>query len=142
MTAINRPDVHAEVMACVMLYERALTTNDVDLLDELFWPSPHTIRYGPGEVLYGHAEILAFRQQRDARNLARKIRRLEITTFGEDFATANLEFQRAGDQRIGRQSQAWVRFAPGWRVVSAHVSLMAESTLATTASERHHGEPD
>ena len=124
MTEVNLPEVRAEVLACVLRYEQALIANDLAVLDELFWSSPHTIRYGPGEVLYGTAEIRAFRQGRDAGNLAREIRRLEITTFGENFATANLEFHRADDPRVGRQSQTWVRFASGWRVVSAHVSLM------------------
>jgi len=124
MTEVNLPEVRAEVLACVLQYEQALITNDLALLDELFWSSPHTIRYGPGEVLYGHAEIRAFRQERNAGNLAREILRLEVTTFGENFATANLEFHRVGDRRLGRQSQTWVRFESGWRVVSAHVSLM------------------
>jgi hypothetical protein len=124
MMAVNLPEVRAEVLACVLRYEQALTGNDLAVLDELFWSSPHTIRYGPGEVLYGTAEIQAFRQGRDPGNLAREVRRLEITTFGENFATANLEFHRAGDSRVGRQSQTWVRLEAGWRVVSAHVSLM------------------
>lgn len=124
MTAVNLPQVRAEVLACVLRYEQALIGNDLAVLEELFWSSPHTIRYGPGEVLYGTAEIQAFRQGRDAGNLARHIRRLEITTFGESFATANLEFHREGHSGIGRQSQTWVRFESGWRVVSAHVSLM------------------
>lgn len=128
MTAVNLPEVRAEVLACVLKYEQALITNDLALLDELFWSSPHTIRYGPGEVLYGETEIRAFRQGRDAGNLAREILRLEVTTFGETFATANLEFHRIGDRRLGRQSQTWVRFEPGWRVVSAHVSLMPPAT--------------
>jgi hypothetical protein len=28
--------------------------------------------------------------------------------------------------KIGRQQQTWVRFAEGWRVVAAQVSLMDE----------------
>jgi hypothetical protein len=35
------------------------------------------------------------------------------------------EFQRDGSTKTGRQSQTWVRFPEGWRVVAAHVSLMA-----------------
>jgi hypothetical protein len=30
-----------------------------------------------------------------------------------------------GSERTGRQSQTWVRTAEGWRVVAAHVSLLA-----------------
>lgn len=125
--AINRPEVVAEVRAAVLRYEAALTANEVETLDALFWSSPHTVRYGAGEVLYGQEEILAFRRGRNPRGLDRRVRRLEITTFGTDFAVANLEFEREGEARIGRQSQTWVRLDEGWRVISAHVSLMAPS---------------
>ncbi len=36
------------------------------------------------------------------------------------------EFRRAGANKLGRQSQTWVRMPPGWRVVAAHVSLMLD----------------
>ena len=122
---INLPDVLAEVEAQFDAYEHALVTNDVAVLDALFWDSPHTLRYGAGENLYGFAAIQAFRQGRPAVNLAREVTARQITTFGRDQAVANIEFRRAGSERIGRQSQTWVRLAEGWRVVSAHVSLMA-----------------
>lgn len=120
---INRPDIEAEVRAVVLLYEAALTGNDLSVLDELFWRSPYTVRYGATECLYGKDEIENFRKSRSSQGLNRTIHRLQITTFGEDFAVANLEFQREGERRNGRQSQTWCRFAEGWRVVSAHVSL-------------------
>lgn len=121
---INLPDVLAEVTAAVERYEAALVSNDVQVLDTLFWNSPHTLRYGAGENLYGYDEIRAFRAQRSPQGLAREVLRTAITTYGRDFATANLEFQREGSTRIGRQSQTWMRTPQGWRVVSAHVSLM------------------
>ncbi|ROO26911.1 hypothetical protein SAOR_09645 [Salinisphaera orenii MK-B5] len=126
---INRRDVVAEVTDALMRYEAALTGNDVDTLDELFWTSEHTVRYGATEMLYGHDEIRAFRQSRDPANLDRRIRRLAITTFGEDFATASIEFERDSENgvSIGRQSQCWVRFDVGWRVVSAHVSALPKN---------------
>ena len=125
MTApeINRPDILAEVAAAFARYEAALTSNDVATLDELFWSSPHTIRYGPAESLYGQDEILAFRKARPSAGLDRTLRRTVITTFGTDTATANTEFTREGTDKIGRQSQTWVRLPEGWRVVAAHVSL-------------------
>lgn len=122
---INLPAVHAEVAAAFARYERALTGNDIAVLDELFWHSAHTIRYGATENLHGHAAIGAFRQARPAAGLARQLRNTVITTFGNDFATANTEFTRAGSAGIGRQSQAWLRTAQGWRIVAAHVSLLA-----------------
>ena len=120
---INDPQVLAEVEAAFARYEAALTSNDVAVLDELFWASPHTIRYGPAESLYGQDEILAFRKARAAHGLERALRRTAITTFGDDLATANTEFTREGNAKIGRQSQTWVRLDQGWRVVAAHVSL-------------------
>lgn len=124
LTDINLPDVLAEVSAQFERYEQALTSNDVAVLDELFWNSPHTLRYGAGENLYGYDEIKAFRAARPSQGLAREVLRTAITTYGRDFATANIEFRRKGSARIGRQSQAWVRGPEGWRVVAAHVSLM------------------
>ncbi|OAE62440.1 DUF4440 domain-containing protein [Achromobacter xylosoxidans] len=121
---INLPDVVAEVTTVVERYEAALVSNDVQVLDALFWNSPHTLRYGAGENLYGYDQIRAFRAQRSPQGLARQVLRTAITTYGRDFATANLEFQREGSARTGRQSQTWMRTPEGWRVVAAHVSLM------------------
>ncbi len=119
---VDIPEVVAEVTAAFMRYEKALVTNDVAVLDELFWDDPRTIRYGAGENLHGYAEIQAFRAARPSQGLERDLVRTVITTYGRDFATANTTFRR-GD-RIGRQSQTWVRQPEGWRVVSAHVSML------------------
>jgi hypothetical protein len=124
-TQINLPEVVAEVTAQFSRYEKALTSNDVAVLDELFWNSRHTLRYGAGENLYGYGEIQAFRASRPNQGLAREVLRTVITTYGRDFATANIEFRRLGSDRIGRQSQTWARMPEGWRVVAAHVSLLA-----------------
>ena len=121
---INIPEVHAEVSALFARYEDALVNNNVEVLDELFWNSPHTVRYGIGENLVGYAAIAAFRAGRPVANLARTLRRTVITTFGRDVATAMTEFERDGSTKIGRQSQTWLRFPSGWRVVAAHVSLI------------------
>jgi hypothetical protein len=121
---INVPNVLAEVTAAFARYEEALVSNDVQVLDELFWNSPHTLRYGVTENLYGYEAIQAFRAQRPAQGLARALENTVITTYGKDFATANTEFRRHGSQKTGRQSQTWMRTPEGWRVVSAHVSLL------------------
>ena len=125
---INLPDVHAEVSAVFALYEQVLTSNDVTLLDQLFWDSPHTVRYGVGENLVGIEAIRAFRNARSPVGLARELRHTVITTFGRDVATAMTEFARPAAS--GRQSQTWVRTAApghgGWRVVAAHVSLLPQ----------------
>jgi hypothetical protein len=122
--AVDLPEVLDEVRAACSRYERALVGNDVATLDELFWRDPRTLRYGTGENLYGHDEIAAFRAARSPSGLARSVRRCSLCSFGRDFAVCNIEFVRDGDPRIGRQSQTWVRFPHGWRVVAAHVSWM------------------
>jgi hypothetical protein len=123
---VNAEGVLAEVEAAFDRYERALMDNDVETLDALFWVSPHTVRYGVGENLYGADEIAAFRKARPGGSPQRVLLRRAITCYGEDFATANVEFQRPGGGRIGRQSQTWMRTDDGWKVISAHVSLMAD----------------
>jgi Protein of unknown function (DUF3225) len=125
---INDPETLAQVTAAFQRYEIALVNNDVEVLDQLFWASPHTIRYGITENLYGAAEILAFRKGRPSAGLARNISRTVITTFGKDFATASTLFHRnSAPGKIGRQMQSWARFPEGWKVVAAHVSIIDES---------------
>jgi hypothetical protein len=123
MTEVNIPDVLAEVTAVFERYEAALVANDVAVLDELFWRSPHVLRFSPDASLYGYEAIAAFRAGRSPAGLARRLRKTVITSFGRDFATANTEFVREG-QPVGRQSQTWVRFAEGWRIVAAHISMI------------------
>jgi hypothetical protein len=119
---INLPEVLAEVTTAFEQYEQALISNDVELLDRLFWNSPHTIRYGATENLYGHNAIAQFRAGRSPVGLDRTLKNTVITTYGQDFATANTEFVRPG--KSGRQSQTWMRTSDGWRVVAAHVSFI------------------
>jgi hypothetical protein len=122
---INIPEVVAEVTAAFERYEKALVSNDVAVLDELFWNSPHTLRYGVTENLYGYNAIANFRKNRSPANLERSLMNTVITTYGREFATAHTEFQRQSSNRTGRQSQTWMLTEQGWRIVSAHVSLLA-----------------
>jgi hypothetical protein len=121
---INAPEVVAELQALYPKYEAALMSNDAETLTKMFWASPQAMRFGITENLYGIDEIEAFRKARPAVNLARTVRRLDIVAFGNDFGSITLEFERVVKGRTisGRQSQVWVRFAEGWRIVSAHVS--------------------
>jgi hypothetical protein len=121
---INDPQVLAEVTAQFDRYQQAIVDNDVAVMNELFWEDALTIRYGIGENLYGHAEIAAYRRTRDPRTAIRVVGRSVVTSYGRDTATTNIEFERGG--RRGRQSQTWIRMPEGWRIVAAHVSLMAE----------------
>jgi len=120
---INIPEIVAEVTAAHDRYEAALGANDVAVLDELFWNSAHTLRYGATENLYGYDAIAAFRSGRSAPG-PRSVARVVVTTYGRDYATTNLEYQRGGDGKIGRQSQTLARMPEGWRIVAAHVSVM------------------
>ena len=120
---INDPDVIAELRELYPNYETALVSNDVEKLVEMFWADPRAMRFGVTENLYSYKEIAEFRKGRPAANLSRTVTRLDIVSFGKDFASITLEFER-GAQR-GRQSQTWVRFPHGWRIVSAHVSLIS-----------------
>lgn len=124
---INDPEVIDELRSLYPRYEQALVTNDMKTLVEMFWSGDQVMRFGANESLYGPEEIEAFRKARPATNLARAVTRMEIVSFGRDFASITIEYDRAapaGKATHGRQSQVWVRFAEGWRIVSAHVSLM------------------
>ncbi len=123
---INDPNVLSELRALYPRYEAALVSNDVDTLMAMFWTGPGVMRFGVAENLYGPEELAAFRKGRPAANLARTVTRLDIVSFGEDFGSITLEFERKTDSGTvrGRQSQVWVRLEEGWRIVSAHVSLL------------------
>jgi hypothetical protein len=124
---IDLPDVLAEVSAQFARYEKALVSNDVAVLDELFRDDSRTLRYGIGENLYGYSEIMAFRAARPSVGLMRKTARTVITSYGRDMAVASTLFYRETTPgKVGRQMQTWVRFAEGWRIVAAHVSIIDE----------------
>ena len=126
---INDPEVLAELQALYPGYELALVTHDVENLVEMFWAGPQVMRFGANENLYGPEEIEAFRKGRPVANLARTVKRLDIVSFGRDFASITLEFERqSGPTTVrGRQSQVWVRFSEGWRIVQAHVSILPQT---------------
>lgn len=124
---VNLPEVVAEVRAVFERYEAALTANDVPVLEELFLNAPETTRYGVGENLYGWEEISAFRRARATGPFSRALRRTVITTYGRDFATANTEYLREGHDRPGRETKTLLRTRDGWRIVSAHVSLLGQT---------------
>jgi Protein of unknown function (DUF3225) len=124
---VDLPDVLAEVTAQFERYEKALVSNDVAVLDELFRADKRTLRYGVGENLYGHDEIMAFRAARSPIGLGRKTARTLITTYGRDTAVASTLFYREQlPGKVGRQMQTWIRFPEGWRIVAAHVSIINE----------------
>jgi hypothetical protein len=119
---VNDPSVIAELRAHLELYEQALAGNDVAVLDSLFWDSPHAVRYGVTENLYG----------------AKEIRRLEITSFGDSVGLVSLEYVGFADpERVGRQTQCWIRLPEGWKIASAHLSLtLGPASYLDAASQR------
>jgi hypothetical protein len=122
---LDLPEVVAEVKAAFERYEKALVSNDVATLDALFHDDVRTIRYGNAENLYGYGEIMAFRAARSPAGLARTLSKTVITSYGRDVAVASTLFHRLTmPGKIGRQMQTWARFADGWRVVAAHVSVI------------------
>ena len=123
---INHPILLAEVTAAFQAYETALMADDIPAMEALFHDAPTTNRFGVGEVLWGAEAIREFRKGRGG-SPQRRLGHVAITVYGENFATADAEFFREGSERRGRQSQAWVKFADGWKVVSAHVSLEGSS---------------
>jgi hypothetical protein len=119
---LNNPEVVAEVRTSFLRYQHAVDTNDVAVMNELFWTSPFTVRFGPNGTLIGHDAIANYRQTRATEAEPRALRNTVITTFGRDFAATNTETMKAGKSGIGRQSQTWIRTSWGWRIASAHVS--------------------
>src|SRR5271168_1066103 len=108
---VNDPPTHRELADLYPLYEKALMENDAETLTRMFWASPLAMRFGVTENLYGIDDIEAFRKARPAAGLTRTVTRLDIVTFGPDYGSVTLEFERQTETRVirGRQSQVWVR---------------------------------
>ena len=92
----------------------------------LLLPDEAAIRYRRGrEPLW-----LSRRSGRSARRARRPGSRANwrgprIVAYGRDCAVAATLFRReSAPGKIGRQMQTWVRFAEGWRIVAAHVSVI------------------
>jgi ketosteroid isomerase-like protein len=140
MTRVCDPAVVEELTALHAAYERALMANDIPALSSFFWDSEWAVRFGATESLYGAAQIAAFRHARPTRDLARTITALQVVTFDGDTGITTLEFVReiGGEPHVGRQTQIWRRFERGWKIVSAHVSLLAETRWIDHAARLVH----
>ncbi len=99
---INDPATKAELERLYPEYETALVTNNVDKLMAMFWAAPEVMRFGVTENLYGIEELEAFRKARPAANLARRVVRLDVVTFGTDYGSVTLEFERETNGKITR----------------------------------------
>ena len=128
---VNKPEIVAEVMAAFVEYERALVANEVDTMNALFWHTPETVRYGIAEVQHGGEAIRAWRASCAPVPRSRRLHRTVVTTFGNDYATVSTEFTSDATPLLGRQMQSWARVGTaseahhGWKIVAAHVSLIA-----------------
>ena len=123
MLDINLPDVLAEFTPVYMEYQKAVDTNDIEVMNKLFWNSPQTVRFGPVGSLIGYNMISSYRRERVGHvSSERTLLNTVITTFGRDFAVTNTETMKQGSTVVGRQSQSWLRTADGWRIIAAHVS--------------------
>ena len=133
---IDLPEVLAEVTEQFGIYEKALVSNDVAMLDSLFRADARTLRYGTGENLYGYDAIMAFRAARSPVGLMRKTAGTVITTYGRDTGVASTLFYRGTSPgKVGRQMQTWVRFPEGWKIVAAHVSIIDEPVSSGAKSQ-------
>lgn len=122
--AVNRPDVVREVREEFERYNAAVEAGDAEALNGFFWRSPHTVRLGHGEHLFGYDEIAAFRSGQWKRGAPRRLERVVVTALGHDCAVTSAVFRGEGSRPVNRQSQTWARFPEGWRIVAAHVSAI------------------
>jgi hypothetical protein len=119
---IDRPEVVAEVAAAFASYEDALVRDDRAGILAWFWDAPKTIRFGIADRQHGVDELRAWRAAQAPVPAGRSLAETTVTTFGADHAVVTTLFTYPSGAALGRQSQTWVRFPVGWRVVSAHVS--------------------
>lgn len=120
----NDPTTLAAVREAFDAYESALLRNDTEALDAFFCQRTDTVRYGVADLQYGIDAIRDFRASQTA--FDRRLSQTVIVAYGTDFATASTLFHRDDfPGQIGRQQQTWVRMEGSWRIVAAHVSMMA-----------------
>lgn len=121
---IDQPGVLAELTTVFHRYERALMNNDVEALNEFFWADERATRYGIADRQWGIDQIVAYRAAAPAPTFTRTLHHLRLHAFGTDLAVAQVEFVRTDTSLRGFQTQTWVRMPAGWRIVSAHVSMI------------------
>lgn len=130
--SVNLPDVVQEVTRIFLDYESALMRNDAEALNACFWRHPAVTRYGICDRQLGHDALVAYRASVPAPTFLRELHDVRITAFGRDMAVAMCEFKRSDTDLHGFQTQTWVRFAEGWRIVAAHVSMVPLNASVST----------
>jgi hypothetical protein len=124
---IDAPAIVAEVTAIFHAYEQALMGNDTAALNCYFWADERMTRYGIADRQLGYAEQVAYRAATPPPQFTRALENLRVHAYGPDLAVAQVEFIRSDTALRGFQTQTWVRQAEGWRIVAAHVSMIAWS---------------
>jgi hypothetical protein len=134
----DRAEVVAEVRAAFDRYERALVAGDTAVLTGLFWADPRCVRFGVADRQQGGGEIAAWRAAHPTVPPGRRLWDTRVLAVDDRTAVVTTLFDYPGGAVEGRQSQTWVRFHDGWRVVAAHVSELprATATLAVVAAHR------
>ncbi len=117
---INRPDVLAEVGAAFEAYEQALVENDVDRILSFF--AEDAVRFGIADQQVGLKEQAEWRHAQPDLPPGRRLKDTIIQGYGRSVAVVTTLFGYPGGDKLGRQSQTWVRMPDGWRIVTAHVS--------------------
>ncbi len=128
---IDLPDVVAEIRRVFAAYEAALMRNDAAALNEFFWDDPRALRYGIAEHHLGIDAIRRWRNGAPAVSASRLLRGIQIVAFGPDAASVCTEFVSDDASVLGRQTQIWIRFESGWRIVAAHVSVIDAAGITT-----------
>jgi len=122
---LDLPEVMAELASAFAAYEAALLANDVAALNDFFVASAATVRLGIAEHAFGIQSIALQRARLTKVSPQRRLHNTVITTIGRDAGAVSTEFAAAENDLVGRQSQTWVRTAAGWKIVAAHVSVIA-----------------
>jgi hypothetical protein len=115
----------ADVRAAFERYEQALVDGDVAVLTELFWADERCVRFGVADRQQGAAEIAAWRAEHPSVPAGRRLWDTRVLAVDDRTAVVTTLFGYPDGAVEGRQSQTWVRFAEGWRIVAAHVSELA-----------------
>lgn len=135
---LNDPEVVRAIADLHDVYEQALASNDVQVLDGFFWDAPEVVRFGVAEQLYGSDALRAYRKAHTPPFTSRRVVRRVISSFGDALATVMCETELviSGEARQSRQSQTWVQFPGlGWKIVAAHVS----NPIGRVAEAAHPG---
>ncbi|RKP54765.1 oxalurate catabolism protein HpxZ [Pararobbsia silviterrae] len=127
--SVDLAQVAAEVRAAFDAYEAALVRHDNATVCGFFWESPQTIRYGVSEHSHGIEAIRAYRADAAPVHPQRRLRQTTVVAYSADSASACTQFLAPDTTLIGRQSQMWIRFPEGWKIVSAHVSNVKPDRL-------------